>query len=108
MREGYVKRKTAETDIELVLNLDGSGKHKISTGVGFFDHMLTAFAVHSGFDLTLTCKGDLEVDCHHSVRIPVSLWARPLPTPFPIKRASRAMAPLQSPWMKLWLPAPWT
>mgnify|MGYP000882263813 CR=1 FL=1 len=67
MREGYVKRKTAETDIELVLNLDGSGKHKISTGVGFFDHMLTAFAVHSGFDLTLTCKGDLEVDCHHSV-----------------------------------------
>jgi imidazoleglycerol-phosphate dehydratase len=67
MREGYVKRKTAETDIELVLNLDGSGKHRIGTGVGFFDHMLTAFAVHSGFDLTLTCEGDLEVDCHHSV-----------------------------------------
>lgn len=67
MREGYVKRSTAETDIELALNLDGSGKSRINTGVGFFDHMLTAFAVHSGFDLTLTCEGDLDVDCHHSI-----------------------------------------
>lgn len=67
MREGYVKRETKETKIELTLNLDGNGRNQINTGVGFFDHMLTAFAVHSGFDLTLNCKGDLVVDCHHSI-----------------------------------------
>ncbi len=67
MREGYIKRETKETNVELALNLDGSGKNQISTGIGFLDHMLTAFAVHSGFDLTLSCKGDLAVDCHHSV-----------------------------------------
>jgi imidazoleglycerol-phosphate dehydratase len=67
MREGYVKRETKETKIELTLNIDGQGKNQINTGIGFFDHMLIAFAVHSGFDLTLNCKGDLGVDCHHSV-----------------------------------------
>lgn len=67
MREGYVKRETKETKIELTLNVDGRGENQIDTGIGFFDHMLTAFAVHSGFDLTLSCKGDLGVDCHHSV-----------------------------------------
>jgi len=67
MREGYRKRETRETKIELTLNLDGQGKNQINTGIGFFDHMLTAFSVHSGFDLTLSCKGDLAVDCHHSV-----------------------------------------
>jgi imidazoleglycerol-phosphate dehydratase len=64
MREGYVKRETRETKIELTLNVDGAGKNQINTGIGFFDHMLTAFSVHSGFDLTLSCKGDLGVDCH--------------------------------------------
>lgn len=67
MREGYIKRETRETAIELTLNLDGRGKEQIDTGVGFFDHMLTSFAVHSGFDLTLSCRGDLRVDCHHSI-----------------------------------------
>ncbi|HML36565.1 MAG TPA: imidazoleglycerol-phosphate dehydratase HisB [Bacillota bacterium] len=67
MREGYIKRETKETRIELTLNVDGSGKNQIDTGVGFFNHMLTAFAVHSGFDLSISCKGDLEVDCHHSI-----------------------------------------
>lgn len=67
MREGYIKRETKETKIGLTLNLDGQGSSQISTGIGFFDHMLTAFAVHSGFDLNLDCKGDLDVDCHHSV-----------------------------------------
>ena len=67
MREGYVKRETKETKIELTLNVDGRGINQINTGVGFFDHMLTAFAVHSGFDLTLSCRGDLGVDCHHTV-----------------------------------------
>ncbi len=67
MRQGTVKRETKETQIEVSLNIDGTGKYQIQTGVGFFDHMLTAFAVHSGFDLELTCNGDLEVDCHHTI-----------------------------------------
>jgi imidazoleglycerol-phosphate dehydratase len=67
MRAGTVNRETKETKIELTLNVDGKGVNQIDTGIGFFDHMLTAFAVHSGFDLTLSCKGDLNVDCHHSV-----------------------------------------
>lgn len=67
MREGYGKRETKETNIELTLNIDGIGGNQINTGIGFFDHMLAAFAVHSGFDLTLRCQGDLGVDCHHSI-----------------------------------------
>ena len=67
MRQATVKRKTAETDIELTLDLDGSGKSQIDSGCGFFDHMLTLFAGHGRFDLTLTCRGDTQVDYHHSV-----------------------------------------
>ena len=67
MRIGTIQRKTAETDIQLTLNLDGSGVTNINTGCGFLDHMLTLFAHHGGFDLTLTCKGDTYVDDHHTV-----------------------------------------
>ena len=67
MRTAELTRKTAETDITLSLNLDGTGKYEIHTGVGFFDHMLTAFARHGSFDLTVTCTGDTWVDDHHSV-----------------------------------------
>ncbi len=67
MRTAEIKRKTAETDISLTLCLDGKGESSINSGSGFFDHMLTLFARHGGFDLTLTCKGDIEVDCHHTV-----------------------------------------
>ena len=66
-RFAEVIRKTKETDIAIKLELDGSGKVDVNSGIGFFDHMLTALAVHGGFDLTLTCKGDLAVDGHHSV-----------------------------------------
>ncbi len=66
-RIATVKRKTKETDIQLTLNLDGTGKAEINTGIGFFDHMLTGFAKHGFFDLKLTCKGDLIVDGHHTV-----------------------------------------
>lgn len=66
MRQTSVTRKTKETDIFLSLCLDG-GEIKTDTGVGFFDHMLTAFAAHAGFGLTVRCKGDTEVDCHHTV-----------------------------------------
>ena len=67
MRTATVNRKTAETDIALTLNLDGSGKSDIDTGVGFLDHMLTLFASHGRFDLTVKCAGDTYVDDHHSV-----------------------------------------
>ena len=60
-------RTTKETDIALTLNLDGTGKTQIDTGVGFFDHMLDGFARHGLFDLTVTVKGDLDVDCHHTI-----------------------------------------
>lgn len=67
MRTATINRKTNETDICLELNLDGSGKSEIQSGVGFMDHMLTLFAKHGRFDLKLTCKGDTYVDDHHSV-----------------------------------------
>lgn len=67
MRKGEIKRKTAETDIELSLALDGTGKSNIYTGCGFLDHMLTLFAAHGRFDLNVSCKGDTNVDFHHSV-----------------------------------------
>jgi imidazoleglycerol-phosphate dehydratase len=66
-RTAKIVRKTKETDIVCEINIDGTGKSDISTGVGFFDHMLTAFARHGFFDLTLKCKGDLEVDSHHTI-----------------------------------------
>lgn len=66
-RKATVTRKTRETDITMTLELDGSGKTDIHTGIGFFDHMLNGFARHGLFDLTLHCKGDLEVDCHHTI-----------------------------------------
>ncbi|PYQ08047.1 MAG: imidazoleglycerol-phosphate dehydratase HisB [Acidobacteria bacterium] len=66
-RQGTVERKTRETDIRLRLDLDGGGKSRIATGIGFFDHMLTAFSTHGRFDVELRCKGDLHVDAHHSV-----------------------------------------
>ena len=67
MRTATCNRKTAETDISLSLNLDGTGKSEIKSGVGFLDHMLTLFARHARMDLALTCVGDTNVDDHHSV-----------------------------------------
>lgn len=66
-RTAVIKRTTKETDIALTLNLDGSGKATVQTGIGFFDHMLNSFARHGMFDLEVTVKGDLEVDSHHTI-----------------------------------------
>ena len=66
-RTATISRKTAETDIRLTLDLDGTGAAQIATGVGFFDHMLTLFAKHGLFDLTVAAQGDLHVDFHHTV-----------------------------------------
>ncbi len=67
MRTASIKRKTSETDIAITLNLDGTGKADIETGIGFLDHMLKSFAKHGFFDLTVKVKGDLYVDCHHTI-----------------------------------------
>jgi imidazoleglycerol-phosphate dehydratase len=66
-RTATIRRETAETTIDLTLNLDGSGTHTLASGVGFFDHMLTHLAKHGLFDLTVQCRGDLHVDSHHTV-----------------------------------------
>ena len=67
MRRGFVERNTLETKVEVKINLDGSGKAEIDTGIGFLDHMLTLFTFHSKFDLTVKCRGDLHVDDHHTI-----------------------------------------
>ena len=67
MRTATISRKTAETDIQLTLNLDGTGNGEIKTGCGFLDHMLTLFSRHGRFDLAVTCQGDTWVDDHHTV-----------------------------------------
>lgn len=68
MRQATIRRQTAETDISVKINLDGTGeKRRIDTGIGFFDHMLDAFARHGFFDLEVKCRGDLHVDAHHTV-----------------------------------------
>ena len=66
-RLAHIERKTGETNVQVDLNVDGRGEHDISTGVGFFDHMLTLLAVHGLFDLRVKCQGDIEVDAHHTV-----------------------------------------
>lgn len=67
MRQATIQRKTKETDINLTIGLDGTGKANIKTDVAFFDHMLEQLAKHGLFDLNISCKGDLEIDCHHTV-----------------------------------------
>lgn len=67
MRTAQISRKTRETDITIRLSLDGTGRGDISTGIGFFDHMLTALCLHAGLDLDIDAKGDLQVDCHHTI-----------------------------------------
>ena len=67
LRKAEIARKTKETDIYVCVELDGCGRADIDTGIGFFDHMLTALSVHSGISMTIRCKGDLYVDCHHSI-----------------------------------------
>lgn len=66
-RTAAVTRNTRETQITLTIDLDGTGKADLHTGIGFFDHMLDGFARHGLFDLTVQCRGDLEVDCHHTI-----------------------------------------
>lgn len=67
MRQAEIHRKTGETDIAISLVIDGKGRFEGTTGIGFFDHMMNLLACHSGMDISLTCRGDLEVDNHHTI-----------------------------------------
>ena len=97
-RQAEIKRTTKETDIRLILNLDGSGKSAVTTGVPFLDHMLDLFAKHGLFDLEILCKGDLEIDDHHSVEdIAITLGqalAQALGDKSGIRRYGEAVVPM--------------
>lgn len=98
MRTASLTRKTKETDISVAINLDGSGHADIHTGVGFFDHMLTALCVHGGFDFKIDVKGDLEVDCHHTIEdtgiVLGSAFKKALESSAPIQRYGSAYIPM--------------
>ena len=98
MRNAVIERKTAETDIRLSLCLEGAGKADIHTGIGFLDHMLTLFAAHGRFDLTVACQGDTYVDGHHSAEdIAIALgaaFARALGDKRGIRRYGHILLPM--------------
>jgi len=99
-RVAKIERKTKETKIKLELNLDGSGKSEINTGIGFLDHMLNLWAFHGLFDLKLSCSGDLEIDAHHLQKISglllVVRWQKPL-----VKRKGFSATGIRmGPWTK--------
>ncbi len=75
MRAAVIERETFETSIKCQINIDGTGENNISTGIGFFDHMLTHISKHGFMDITLKAKGDIEVDCHHTVEDVLRLTA---------------------------------
>lgn len=98
MRSASLTRKTKETDISVAVNLDGGGSADIRTGVGFFDHMLTALCVHGGFDMKIRVEGDLHVDCHHTIEdtgiVLGSAFRKALETSGPIQRYGSACIPM--------------
>ena len=99
-RTATVTRNTRETQITLTIDLDGTGKADLQTGIGFFDHMLDGFARHGLFDLTVQCRGDLEVDCHHTIEdVGIALGTKP---------ALCVTAAACCPWTKRWPCALWT
>ena len=108
MRISTINRQTSETNISLTLNLDGSGASVIDSGCGFLDHMLTLLARHSGFDLTLTCKGDTCVDDHHTVEDVGICLGKALAEAWETRGASSATATVFSPWTRPSSSRPWT
>ena len=95
-----LERNTNETQIDLTLDLDGSGRYEIDTGCGFLNHMLELFARHGRFDLVLTCHGDVEVDYHHTTEDVGIALGRPLQGRWAICAASSATAASTCPWTK--------
>lgn len=101
-RVASCSRVTKETQIEMTLNLDGTGKTDISTGIGFFDHMLSGFARHGLFDLTVKVTGDLEVDSHHTIEDTGIVLGQTLQKHWEIKKESSGMDILCFRWMRCW------
>lgn len=101
-RNAAVTRVTKETDIRMNLELDGSGKSSIDTGIGFFDHMLEGFAKHGFFDLEVAIKGDLHVDGHHTVKMQESCLEQQSGKQQEIRRESDATDILSFLWMMHW------
>lgn len=99
-RIAVCSRQTKETTIQIKLNLDGTGKSDIHTGIGFFDHMLAGFAKHGLFDLEVSVKGDLEVDCHHTIEDTGIVIGEAIKKRWVRKPASNVMAIFFCRWMK--------
>ena len=102
IRTGHVARTTAETDIDLTLCLEGSGKTSVATGFGLLDHMLTLTAFWAGFDLSLTCKGDTHIDAHHSAEDIASALARRSRWPWATGRALPVWGSPVFRWTRRW------
>lgn len=100
-------RKTKETDIKINLNIDGTGKAEIDTGIGFFDHMLEGFARHGFFDLDVKVEGDLAVDCHHTIEDTGIVLGNAIRKALKNKRASNVLEAVFCRWMRHWCSAPW-
>ena len=108
MRSANITRKTAETDISLSLVLDGQGQADIDTGCGFLNHMLTLFARHARFDLTVSCKGDTQVDDHHTVEDVGIALGQALRDALGDFRGVTRFGDCACRWMKPWCSPPWT
>lgn len=106
-RKATVSRKTGETEIRAAINLDGAGTAKIHTGIGFFDHMLESFSRHGFFDLEVEAKGDLHVDCHHTVEDTGIVLGTAIRQALGEKRRCAGMAPSCCRWTKHWCCVPW-
>lgn len=100
MRNASISRRTAETDVSVSLDLDGTGKAAIATGVGFLDHMLELFARHALFDAEIKVTGDLHVDQHHTTEDAASPWGRPSPRRSATSAASRATPTFTCRWTR--------
>ncbi len=100
-RYSSLHRKTNETEVTIELCLDG-GERSVSTGVGFFDHMLTAFAVHGNFGLKVNTVGDWEVDCHHTIEDTGIVLGQAFGKALGERAASAGLAAFLCPWMKPW------
>lgn len=101
-RRAHIYRETSESTVDVAIDLDGAGESTISTGVGFYDHMLTTLSKHSGIDMTITTTGDVEIDGHHSIER-LLLWARLLLRPWGINAVSRVLV---TPWFPSTRPLP--
>lgn len=106
-RIGKAQRTTSESDISVEINLDGTGKVDVDTGLPFFDHMLTAFGTHGSFDLTVKAKGDIEIDAHHTVEDTAITLGWALIDAVGDKKGIRRFGPWLCRWMKPWSTPSW-